>query len=246
VSEETFAAALRAELDAVVARYEALVRAVASVASRETEALRGEAARLAAESQRAHGEVEDKRAEVDALRRRVAALEEELASARADKQRLELDARAAMDATQAYEEELTAERRFAEAAAEVSGSLLGEALAAAVGRPIDTRSATLTALKGRGVEAALVAALKERGKNVIAAPLLPRERAGLASLAKAAGAELLVPPDGARFSASSMDKASTVSDPAEEGNVIGCAMPGLRRAGTDGALLFPRVIVATG
>jgi hypothetical protein len=43
-----------------------------------------------------------------------------------------------------------------------------------------------------------------------------------------------------------MDKAMVQADPAEEGNVLECLMPGLRLAGTDGALVFPRVLVATG
>jgi hypothetical protein len=43
-----------------------------------------------------------------------------------------------------------------------------------------------------------------------------------------------------------MDKAATASDPAEEGNVLECLLPGLRRVGTDGSLVFPRVRVATG
>ena len=70
MTEETFAAALRAELDAVVARYEALVRVLASAGGRETEALRAEAARLAAENQKLRGEADARAAELAALRAR--------------------------------------------------------------------------------------------------------------------------------------------------------------------------------
>jgi hypothetical protein len=243
---ETFAAALRAELDAVVGRYEALVRALAVVGSRETEALRAEAARLAAENQRVRMDLEERRSEVEALRAKVEGLTRDLDAARAREERLERDTRAAIDSKLAYDAEFTAERSFVEASAETAGSLLGEALVAAVGRALENTSATHAALKARGLEAALVAAVKDRGRSAVTAPLLERERATLAALAKIAGGELVVPAPGTRFSPGSMEKASTVSDPAEEGNVVSCAMPGLRRAGTDGALVFPKVVVATG
>ena len=78
------------------------------------------------------------------------------------------------------------------------------------------------------------------------APLLEREKSALPGMAAAAGCELIAPATGTKFSPQSMEKASTVSEPAEEGNVVECAMPGLRRSGTEGALVFPRVVVATG
>ncbi|MCU0686313.1 MAG: hypothetical protein MUF34_29385, partial [Polyangiaceae bacterium] len=58
--------------------------------------------------------------------------------------------------------------------------------------------------------------------------------------------ELIDPAPGTRFSTQTMEKAGTLADPAEEGNVTRCALPGLRLRGTDGALVFPRVVVATG
>jgi hypothetical protein len=246
MSDESFAAALRAELDAVVARYEALVRALASLGGRETDALRAEAARLASENQRLTAAEADRKAEVAALTARVAGLSRDLDEARARADRLEIEARAALDATMSYEEQFAGERRFVEAGRDLGGSLLGEALAAAVGRALEPGSATFAVLKARGLETALVAAVRDRGRSAVSAPLLDRERTALAALAAAAGAELLAPPPGTRFSAASMEKASAVSEPAEEGNVVACAMPGLRRAGTDGALVFPRVVVATG
>ena len=245
-SEETFSAALRAEIDAIVARYEALVRALASARGRETDALRAEAARLAGENQRLSAAATDHRAAVATLEARVGLLERSLEEARARAQQLEGEAHAALEATLSYEEQFTGERRFVEACKDLAGTLLGEALAAAVGRPLEPGSATYAALKARGLEAALVAAFKDRGRSAASAPLLERERNALAPLATTASCDLLVPTAGTRFSAASMEKASLVSAPAEEGNVIDCTMPGLRRAGTDGALVFPKVVVASG
>jgi hypothetical protein len=246
LSEETFAAALRVELDAVVMRYEALVRALASQGGRETEALRAEAARLAAENQKLRREAAEHEAETATLTARVAELERALAEARGEVTRLEGLAHAALEQTLSYEEQFLAEKRFVEACRDLGGSLLGEALTAAVGRPVEPGSATYAGLNARGLENALVAAVKDRGRSVGSAPLLERERTALTALAAIAGCEAIAPAVGTRFSATSMERSGSVSDPAEEGNVVSCALPGLRRAGTEGALVFPRVVVATG
>ena len=226
---ETFAAALRAEIEALVLRYETLVKALGRAEERapdpDAEALRAENRRLSAQ---------------------VAGLERDLSAAREEADRLGREAQAAVDAAEAYEAEHAAEKRFVEAGREAAGSLLGEALAAAVGRTIDASPSTYTALKARGLSATLVSAMKDRGRSVGQASLLDRERSALESLAAAAGCELHAPLPGTRFSAAAMEKASTVSDPAEEGNVITTAMPGLRRAGTEAALVLARVVVATG
>jgi hypothetical protein len=247
--DETFAAALRAEIDAVVGRYEALVRALGALGGREVEALRAandRAAALAAENQRLRAEAADRKAEVAALTARVTELSGALDEARTRAERLAGEAHAALEATLSYEEQFAPEKRFLEAARDLGGSLLGEALVAAVGRPLEAGSAAYAALKSRGLEASLVAAVRDRGRSVASAPLLPRERAALVGLAAAASCDLIAPAAGTRFSAGAMEKASTVSEPAEEGNVLECAIPGLRRAGTEGALVFPRVVVATG
>lgn len=243
---ESFAAALRAELDAVVGRYEALVRALAEVGGRE-------AAALSAENERLRAEIAARDAEIARLLSRAEAAERRAADAEADLSRvkdradaLSRAAQAAEASAQAFEEQFAAERRFAEAARDLGGTLLGEAVAAVLGRAVDTTSAALSALKARGLEATLAAALRDRGRSAGQAPLLDRERAALPALAAAAGCDLITPTAGARFTASAMEKAGTVSDPAEEGNVVSCAIPGLRRAGTEGALVFPRVLVATG
>lgn len=250
---ETFSAALRAELDAVVGRYEALVRALAAVSERDAEDKRAEIARLASEVERLRADSGAQSVEIARLTslaedraRRIDELERDIANERRKAGALARTAQEAQAVSLAYEEQFSAERRFVDACGEIAGSLLIETIVAILGRPLDGTSATFAALKGRGLEPTLAAVFKERGRSTGHAPLLERERAALPALAAAAGCELIVPADGTRFSAGSMEKGGTLSDPAEEGNVVSCAMPGLRRTGTDGALVFPRVVVATG
>jgi hypothetical protein len=50
---------------------------------------------------------------------------------------------------------------------------------------------------------------------------------------------------GQRYSAATMDKAGERAEPADEGLVVACVMPGLRLAGSAGSLVHPRVIVGT-
>lgn len=246
MSRETFAGALRAEIEAVVARWDALAaaREEALAAARD-----GKVAALEAEIERLRAEAAERRADeetADALRARVGELVREITDARAKIRELEDQARAALETTHELEVQFSAERRFVTACRGLGGSLLGEALKAAVGREIESSSATYGALKARGLEVVVTQAMKERGRSAVSAPLLERERGALPEIAAAAGCELIVPPAGTRFSALAMEKASTVSDPAEEGNVIECLVPGVRRSGTDGALVFPRVVVASG
>lgn len=275
MSGESFTAALRAELDAVVARYEALVRAhgeaLSSVRDRDVEALRGEVAALRAEGERQKAREGELQAEVASLRAKAEGLERELAQAREEAARereaaraavkaaeealeqerkrsveLEAEARVAAEAAQALEGTFAAEKAFVAACGGLEGSMLMEALRAALGQDLRAAPATYGALKARGLDATLAHAARERGRHAAQAPLLDREQRALSGLAAAAGCELIVPATGAKFSASSMDKASTVSDPAEEGNVVQCLVPGIRLAGTDGALVLPRVVVASG
>jgi hypothetical protein len=246
----TFAAALRAEIDAVVARYEALARAheetVSAVRARETDALGKELAQACVERDRLRAEASEQRAEIATLRAEAEALARDLAGARARASELESEVRSAGEAARALSEQFAAEDRFVRAGAGLEGSLLGEALKSALGRDLTESPATYAALKGRGLEVVLTMTFKERGRSVVQAPLLERERAALPGLAAAAGCELVSPAPGTRFAAGSMDRASSVSQPAEEGNVVECLMPGGRRSGTEGALVLPRVVVATG
>ena len=246
----TFAAALRAEIDAVVARYEALARAheeaLSAVRARETDALGKELGEARVERDRLRVEAREHAAEMATLRAEAQALTRDLAEARAHASELEGAARSAGEVARALSEQFVAEDRFVRACAGLEGSLLGEALKSSLGRDLTESPATYAALKGRGLEVVLTLTFKERGRSVVQAPLLERERAALAGLAAAAGCELLSPAPGTRFAAVSMDKASSVSQPAEEGNVVECLMPGGRRSGTEGALVLPRVVVATG
>jgi hypothetical protein len=246
----TFASALRAEIDAVVARYEALARAheetLSAVRARETDALGKELGEARFERERLRAEANEQRAEIATLRAETQALARDLAEARARASALEGEARSAGEAARALSEQFAAEDRFVRACAGLEGSLLGEALKSALGRDLTDSPATYAALKGRGLEVLLTLTFKERGRSVVQAPLLERERAALPGIAAAAGCELVSPAPGTRFAAGSMDKASSVSQPAEEGNVVECLMPGGRRRGTEGALVLPRVVVATG
>lgn len=229
MSRETFAAAMRAELDAVVARYEALVRAHAEALAAAREAERERSA-------------EPLKAEIKALGEQIAALKAENAALKADLERL----RETAEATKALEETFAAERKFVEACSDLAGSLLMESLKGALGRDLGLSASTLAALKGRGLDGVLTQAIKDRGRSAAQAHLLAREKAALSALASAAGCELITPAAGTKFAATSMDKASTISEPAEEGNVVECLIPGLRLTGTEGALVFPRVVVAAG
>lgn len=246
----TFALALRAEIDAVVARYEALARAheetVSAVRARETDALGKELSEARLERDRLRAEAGEQRAEIATLRAELQAISRDLDAARARAEELVGAARSAGEAARALAEQFVAEDRFVTACAGLSGSLLGEALKSALGREIAADPATYAALKGRGLEIVLTLTFKERGRSVVQAPLLERERAALPGIAAAAGCELLIPTPGTRFAATAMDKASSVSQPAEEGNVVECLIPGARRSGTEGALVLPRVVVATG
>jgi hypothetical protein len=246
----TFAAALRAEIDAVVARYEAMARAheetLSAIRAREAEALGKELATTLVERDGLRVEAGAQKVEIATLRAEVQALTRELSATRGRAEALEGAAREAGETARALSEQFAAEERFVTACAGLEGSLLGEALKGALGREIAANPATYAALKGRGLEILVTATLKERGRSVVQAPLLERERAALPGIAAAAGCELLTPTPGTRFAATAMDKASSVSQPAEEGNVVECLIPGARRGGTEGALVLPRVVVATG
>jgi hypothetical protein len=298
---DPFTAALRAELDAVIARYEALARthheALAGVlreraegALRQAEALgverdalrardadaRSRLGRLSARVEEVESEMTRERTRFEAeLARARQTFDDDLArererlgaefarererlgaelarererAARSD-ERAESLARELAGARQvgeALEGAFAAERAFVEAALVVRDSPLFASLVAALGRPIDGSPATYAALKERRPDAVLAFALKERGRLLAQSPLAAAERVALTRLAEAADGELIDPAPGTRFSTQTMEKAGTLADPAEEGNVTRCALPGLRLRGTDGALVFPRVVVATG
>ncbi|HLM73961.1 MAG TPA: hypothetical protein VK459_14750 [Polyangiaceae bacterium] len=275
MSGESFVSALRAELEAVVARYEALVRAheqtLSAVREREADGLRREIAERRAEGDRGRAREAELSAEVAALRGKVASLERDLAGAKEEAARereaareaiakatqaieeerkrsseIQAEARAAAEAAEELQGTFAGERKFVEASRGLEGSMLMTALEGALGRALDRSAATSAALKARGLDNVLAQAVRERGRQAAQAPLLEREKSAIGALAAAAGCSLIIPDAGVRFSPGSMDKAASVSDPAEEGNVVECLVPGLRLAGTDGSLVLPRVVVATG
>src|SRR6185312_9919499 len=89
----TFAAALRAEIDAVVARYEALARAheetLSAVRARETDALAKELAEARVDRDRLRAEAGEQKAEIATLRAELQTLTADLAAARARAEGLE-------------------------------------------------------------------------------------------------------------------------------------------------------------
>ncbi len=146
----------------------------------------------------------------------------------------------------ALDEQFAQEKAFVEAALSVRGESLFDALQQHLGAPLEPSPGCYGALKARKPDAVLLGALRERGRTVQRDPLSPDESEALESLARAAGCTLVTVSPGTRFNAAQMERASTRSDPAEEGNVLECILPGLRLVASPGSLLHPRVVVATG
>jgi hypothetical protein len=237
----------RKQLAQALQRMEALqIEARASV-----EHERDAARRAHAQHQAQHqAQLADLQAQLDAAREQLTLAQNELAQARSEATQRIAQVEGALREVQqeadSLSEAFSSERAFIEACQRVDGTALHEALRQAFGAELTSSPATYAALKARRPDAILTHAFKERGRLIAAAPLTSPERGALASLASAGGCELIEPEHGVRFSSSAMDKAMVQADPAEEGNVLECLMPGLRLAGTDGALVFPRVLVATG
>jgi hypothetical protein len=279
---EPFSAALRAELDAIVARYEALSRAhqeALSVArTTETAELRKTIATLEVERNLAQdgartaadrvssleAKIDEHQATISRLEqgraqesadhaRRVLELETQLRASKSsltDAQKkitaLEAQVGAISDDVRSLEGAFVAERSFVQACASMSGTPLFESVRSVVDGPLDRSPATYSALKSRGLDALLSAALKDRARATAYPQLSDVERVALTALAQAAGCEVIAIDVGTKFSATTMERAASEPDPAEEGNVLACWIPGLRLAGTDGSIVFPRVLVATG
>lgn len=255
--------ALRAGLDAVVLQFESQVRshvahASAAAAQRE-ETLRRQLAEQGAALASLRAQLAEREAavrSVDAALQREAA---ECARLRAALQRAESSAAESASRAQRAQEELDAKSRalgalgeqfaaeaaFTQAAAGAAGTILGDALAGALGAALDGSPGSYGALKSRRLDAVLAGAMRERGRTVARAPLSDAESRALAALAAAAGCELVTPEVGARYAPSAMEKVGERVEPAEEDHVVECAMPGLRLGGASGAAVQPRVIVGT-
>lgn len=245
---------LRGQIKAQTARADRLdadLREARALADRERAAGQEAQARLRELADEARRQADEAREEA---RRKIEAAREEArrqieaAKAEAQKQlaQVEGELRSAQQEAESLSGAFASERAFLDACRGLDGSGLLDAIRSAFGAELVANPTTYAALKERRLDNVLSLALKERGRLVVAIPLQDRERAALRGLAEAAGCELIAPEHGVRFSASSMDKASTTPDPAEEGNVLECLLPGLRLAGSDGSLVFPRVLVATG
>lgn len=255
--------ALRAQLDAVVAQFEAQLRQHVAysnaqhardvgglnariteleqslVASRAVQSQQGaELARLLGERERWTLEARQLQ---DALRAQTAELNRlrDALSERDD------EARALAEQVQSLDAQFAAEREFVQALLAVPGSQLFDAAQVALGAALDATPACYGALKARRMDAVLAAAMRERGRSAVRGALSDDERRCLARAAAAAGCELIEPATGARYSAATMEKAAERAEPAEEGLVVACAMPGLRLAGSAGSVVHPRVIVGT-
>jgi hypothetical protein len=229
--------AAQAELREAVAKERADAKAALDVARSE--------ARAALERERGEAKVVLER-ELRSAAEKVGKAEALALAARKNSERLGADLELARSAAASLGEAFASERAFVEAAVGLDGTLLLEAIRGVLGCDPAATPAVYSELKSRKADVVLTHVLKERGRTASSAPLSERERTALRRLADAAGCELIVPDHGTRFSPSNMEKASTLSDPAEEGNVIDTLVPGLRLASTEGALVFPRVVVATG
>lgn len=272
---EPFVVAMRAELEAIVSRYEALVgahqEALDAIAKQQALALQ---ARLdVAERERAElvSRLHQRDADVARLESRAtefersiaqarASIEQERASARevssaaitsaeqSERQVRELEARLAEVAGLAkmLDEVFGAERQFVTSALRSKGHPLFDAVVAALGADVQATPETFGQLKAKRPDVVLTHVIQSRGSRVAQMPLSDDERASLQGMSEAAGCELIVPDAGTRYTSSSMDKTATLREPSEEGNVLDCMMPGLRLAGTAGAFVFPKVKVAVG
>jgi predicted RNase H-like nuclease (RuvC/YqgF family) len=260
--------ALRAELDAVILRYEALVRlqqdASAAAHERDAATLRADRDRLQERvselTQRVSKlettlEQRDDRiasllqqVEEETRRARDASMRSEKALAEARGQIAELNARIDLTAEESrvFADAFASEIAFVKACEGDEETSLMNAIREAAGCNLEPAPSAYGALKQARLDVVLTRAVRERGRTAIDRPLTQAERTAMAALAQAAGCELIEPALGARFDTETMDKVATALDPSEEGNVLACSMPGLRLAGTEGALVFPKVKVAAG
>ncbi len=260
--------ALRAELDAVILRYEALVRlqhdALATAHERDAATLRAERDRLqervsdlTQRGNKLETTLEQRDDRIAMLLQKVeegtrrasdASMRAEKALAEAQEEIAGLHARLDLtaDESRVFADTFASEIAFVKACETEKDTPLMNAIREAAGCDLEAAPSAYGALKQARLDVVLTRAVRERGRATTDLALTQGERAALAALAQAAGCELIEPALGARFDSELMDKVATALDPSEEGNVLACSMPGLRLAGTEGALVFPKVKVATG
>lgn len=256
--------ALRSQLDAVVAQFEAQMRQhvaygnaqhgreLTGLNARITEleqalvASRAVQSQQAAELSRLLGERERWTLEARQLQDTLRAQTAELARLREELSERDDEARTLAMQVQSLDAQFSSERELVTALMGVPGSQLFDAAQAALGAALDATPGCYGALKAKRMDVVLSAAMRERGRSAVRSALGDDERRALARAAAAAGCELVEAAVGQRYSAGSMEKAGERAEPAEEGLVVACVMPGLRLAGSAGSLVHPRVIVGTG
>jgi hypothetical protein len=255
--------AMRAELDAVVTRFEAqLKQHVAHTAGArrgELDALEEQVSALAArvqqgdaerralqsELERARAESAERAAAHEALVATHERVSADLARAEAEVARLTASLRDVGARARSLDEQFVAERAYVEALTRAGGTLLFDVAQLTLGQSLESTPACFGALKARKLDVALAAVVRERGRTVTRHPLTAVEQECLGAAAAAAGCELITVPAGQRFTSATMEKAGTRPEPAEEDHVLECVMPGVRLAGGQGAAVHPRVLVAT-
>jgi hypothetical protein len=256
--------ALRAQLDAVVAQFEAQLRQhvaysnaqhgreLAGLNARITELDQSLVASRAVQSQQAVeltrllGERERWTLEARQLQEALRAQAAEVERLRGALSERDDEARALTAQVQSLDAQFAAERDFVAALTAVAASsLLFDAAQATLGAALEPTPASYAALKAKRMDAVLAGAMRERGRSAVRAALGDDERRALTAAAAAAGCELVEAAVGARYGAATMDKAGERPEPADEGLVVACVMPGLRLAGSAGSLVHPRVIVGT-
>jgi uncharacterized protein YukE len=263
-----FPEALRAEVDAVVARYDALVQVhLASVAlahegqlallRNEGEALRARADDQSQRISKLEQMLKEREGQLRALRETAereasrahdaaARADQSLTEAKKQIDALEAQLQRVADQSQVFEDVFAGEVDFVRACAPLQATSLLAAIQDAAGVALAPEPSVYGALKRERLDAVLARAVRERGRTVVDRPLVEVENRALQDLARAAGCTLIAPALGARYEADAMEKIATSPDPSEEGNVLACLMPGLRLADSEGALVFPKVKVAVG
>jgi len=262
--------AMRAELDALVTRFEAQLKQhvshTAGARREELDALEQQVTAFAARLQQSEAATAALQSELDRARaeaaeraaanQQLAAANQQLASANerlaadlaraeAEVARLTASLRDVGARARSLDEQFVAERSYVEALTRAGGTLLFDVAQLTLGQSLEATPACFGALKARKLDAALAAVVRERGRTVTRHPLTAVEQEALAAAALAAGCELITVAAGQRFTSATMEKAGTRPEPAEEDHVLECVMPGVRLAGGQGAAVHPRVLVAT-
>jgi hypothetical protein len=249
--------AMRAEIDALVLRFEAQLKQHIA----NSNAVRAQDhATLQAAVTSAQNALKDHQRTADSLAMRLAERDQEIATLRSSVDTLRRERDEAVTAVttlradvtslgarvQSLDEQFVHEKSFVAAVLSATNTGIFEATQTSAGVAIEHSPQCYGAIKARKAEAILALAMRERGRTVARIHLTQDERIALGAMADAAGCQLIDVQIGQRFSSTTMEKAATRVEPADEDHVLECLMPGLRMAETTGAVVHPRVVVATG